>query len=173
MIQLTEVLDRAYSSVKMSEVASQQTHLVTKEEQGNLERVLTKYSTILDRKLSSYPHKKSNWIYHHTHNPSGNNHILYRTDRKLPSRRRCRRWSATGSSKRTSYKLIQKKIDNLLKMSTPSNQKQVRSFLGAINVYKSMRPRRAYTLVPLPRFTGQIPFNWGPACQKVSSNRLP
>ena len=37
-----------------------------------------------------------------------------------------------------SCKPMKQKIEALLKMSAPSNKKQVRSFLGAINFYKSM-----------------------------------
>ena len=40
MFQSTEVLDRAYSSITVNEVASQQAHL-TKEEQNNLEKSWT------------------------------------------------------------------------------------------------------------------------------------
>ena len=57
MFESTEVLDRAYSSVTAKEVAAQQAHL-TKEEQANLEKVLSKYSTIFDGELGCYPHKK-------------------------------------------------------------------------------------------------------------------
>ena len=62
MFESTEVLDRAYSSVTAKEVTSQQTHLI-KEEQANLEKVLSKYSTIFDGKLGCYPHKKIKFGY--------------------------------------------------------------------------------------------------------------
>ena len=67
----------------------------------------------------------------------------------------------------TSYKPMKNKIDALLKMSAPSNKKQVRSFLGAINFYKYMWPRRTRVLAPLTRLTGQVPFNWDPVCQQA------
>ena len=67
----------------------------------------------------------------------------------------------------TSCKSLKKKIDALLKMSAPSNQKQVRIFLGAINFYKSMWPRDTHVLVPFTRLTGQVPFNWEPVGQKA------
>ena len=63
-----------------------------------------------------------------------------------------------------SCKPMKNKIDVLLKMSAHSNKKQVRSFLGAINFYKSMWPRRAHVLAPLTRLTGQVTFDWDPAC---------
>ena len=67
----------------------------------------------------------------------------------------------------TSCKPMKNKIDALLEMSAPSNRKQVRSFLGAINFYKYMWPRRTHVLAPLTRLAGQVPFNWKPACQQV------
>ena len=57
MYQSTEVFDRAYSSVKGKEGASQQTHL-NNEEQADLERVLAKYSTTFDGKLGCYPQNR-------------------------------------------------------------------------------------------------------------------
>ena len=54
MFQLTEVLDRVYSSIPVKEVVSQQTHL-NKEEQATQERVPAKYSTIFDGK---YPQQE-------------------------------------------------------------------------------------------------------------------
>ena len=67
----------------------------------------------------------------------------------------------------TSYKPMKNKIDALLKMSAPSNQKQVRSFLGAINFYKSKWPRHTHVFAPLTMLTQHDPFNWDPACQQT------
>ena len=61
----------------------------------------------------------------------------------------------------------QKKVDGILKMGTPQNQEQVRSFLGAVNYYKSMWPRRSHLLAPLTALTGSGPYVWTPACDKA------
>ena len=66
-----------------------------------------------------------------------------------------------------SCKPMMKKIDTLLKMSGPSNRKQVRSFLGAVNFYKSMWLRHTHVLAPLTRLTGQVSFNQDPTCQQA------
>ena len=58
----------------------------------------------------------------------------------------------------TSFNPMKNEIDVLPKMSAPSNRKQVRSFLGAINFYKYMWPRFTHVLAPLTRLTGQVPF---------------
>ena len=62
---------------------------------------------------------------------------------------------------------MKNKIDVLLKMSAPFNRKQVGSFLGAINFYKSMWPRRTHILAPFTRLIGLVPFNWEAACQQA------
>ena len=68
---------------------------------------------------------------------------------------------------------MKKKVDALLKMSVPSNQKQVGSILVAINFYRSMRPMRTHPLTPLTRLTpGQVPFNCDPACQEDAFDEM-
>ena len=50
------------------------------------------------------------------------------------------------------------RIDAVLKMGSPENQKQVRYFLGAVTFYKSMFPRQSHVLKPLTKLTGKGPF---------------
>ena len=59
------------------------------------------------------------------------------------------------------------KIDALLKMSPPSNRKQVRNCLGAVNFYKYIMPCQTHVLAPLTRLTGQVPFEWTTSCQQA------
>ena len=60
----------------------------------------------------------------------------------------------------TSVKPMRNKIEAVLQMGRPQNQTQVRSFLGAVNFYKSLWPRRAHVLAPLNELTGTGIFKW-------------
>ena len=53
-----------------------------------------------------------------------------------------------------------RKIDTLLKMEPPKNRKQLHSFLGMVNYYKIMWPRRAHILKPLTDISGKNKFKW-------------
>ena len=55
---------------------------------------------------------------------------------------------------------MKKKIDAILKMDSPKNQTQVRLFIGAVNFYRSMWPRRAHLMKPLTELTGKGSFVW-------------
>lgn len=54
----------------------------------------------------------------------------------------------------------QKKIDGILRLGPPTNVSQLRSFIGAVNYYRDMWPRRAHLLAPLTSLTGKAPFVW-------------
>ena len=55
---------------------------------------------------------------------------------------------------------MKKKINTILQMGCPTTSTQARSFIGAVNFYKSLYPRRAYLLAPLTDLTGNRPFSW-------------
>ena len=57
---------------------------------------------------------------------------------------------------------MRNKIDAVLKMSRPTNQTEIRSFIGAVTFYKSMWPRQSYVLVHLHELTSIGRFILGP-----------
>ena len=48
-----------------------------------------------------------------------------------------------------------KRIEPILAMSAPKTQTDVRAFIGAVNHYRSLWPRRANVLAPLGQLTGK------------------
>ena len=52
------------------------------------------------------------------------------------------------------------KIDAILRMKEPSNLSELRSFIGLVNYYRDMWPKRAEILAPLTTLTGKAPFKW-------------
>ena len=56
---------------------------------------------------------------------------------------------------------MRKKINAILKMDQPKNRTQVRSFIGAVNYYRSLWPRRAHFMKPLSELTSsKVNFEW-------------
>ena len=45
-------------------------------------------------------------------------------------------------------------------MQPPTTATEARSFIGAVNFYKSLWPRCAHVLAPLAELTGKRPFEW-------------
>ena len=63
-----------------------------------------------------------------------------------------------------------KKIDAILCMDRTRNLKQMQSFLGAVNYYRDMWPKRAHVLAPLSDESGKKPF-FGQTKLIMHSNR--
>jgi hypothetical protein len=67
----------------------------------------------------------------------------------------------------TGLKPWQKKVQAILDMRAPENLTQLRSFIGSVNWYRDMWPRRAHTLAPLTKLTGTKVFVWKDDQQKA------
>ena len=59
-----------------------------------------------------------------------------------------------------------RKVRAVLDMKEPTNLSELRSFIGLVNFYRDMWPRRAHTLSPLTDLTGKA-FVWGPPQRKA------
>ena len=51
-------------------------------------------------------------------------------------------------------------VDGILSMQPPKNIKQLRSFIGTVNYYWDLWPRRAHILHPRTSLTGKSTFEW-------------
>ena len=67
----------------------------------------------------------------------------------------------------TGYKPLSKKVDAIIAMKPPQNITQLRSFIGLVNYYRDMWPRRAHVLAPLTALSGKKKLEWTDDCQKA------
>ena len=67
----------------------------------------------------------------------------------------------------TCIKPWKKRIDAILNLHRPNNNTDVRAFIGAVNHYKSLWPRRAHVLAPLTELTGKAKFTWDGTKQRA------
>ena len=60
----------------------------------------------------------------------------------------------------TGIKPWKKKIDAILKLDSPKTVSDLRAFIGAVNFYRDMWPKRAHFLAPLTSLTGKSTLEW-------------
>jgi hypothetical protein len=63
---------------------------------------------------------------------------------------------------------VKKKLDAILDIDVPKTKKQLRRFVGMVNYYRDMWPRRSHLLRALTRICGpKSKFDWGPSQQEA------
>jgi hypothetical protein len=63
-----------------------------------------------------------------------------------------------------------KKIEAMKRIQPPKNTKQLEMFLGMVNFYHDLWPKRSEILAPLNKLsskTGKLNWKWGPEQQKA------
>ena len=62
---------------------------------------------------------------------------------------------------------LPKKVDAILQMKAPSTKRELRKFIGMVNFYRDMWPKRSENLAPLTTMTSKnAKFNWTEHCNK-------
>ena len=58
---------------------------------------------------------------------------------------------------------MKNKAEAIMKITEPTNHKQLQSFIGVVNYYRDMWVRRSHTLAPLASLTSNnAEWSWGP-----------
>jgi hypothetical protein len=61
-----------------------------------------------------------------------------------------------------------KKVEAILKIDTPKTRKQLRAFIGMVNYYRDLYPRRSHILAPLSSMTSaKVKWQWTEIHQKA------
>jgi hypothetical protein len=61
-----------------------------------------------------------------------------------------------------------KKVEAILKIDTPKTRKQLRAFIGMVNYYRDLYPRRSHILAPLSSMTSaKVKWQWTEVHQKA------
>ena len=69
---------------------------------------------------------------------------------------------------RTGIRLVNKKLESIVNMTPPINQKQVRSFTGLVKYYGDMWEKWSHLLQPLNALTSKkVKFKWTPVEQNA------
>ena len=61
-----------------------------------------------------------------------------------------------------------KKVDTILRLAKPTSRKELRSFLGIVQYYRDLWPRRSHILTPLTdRSNGNGKLDWTDECEEA------
>ena len=67
---------------------------------------------------------------------------------------------------RDGIKPLNKKVEAINNLATPKNRRELRKFIGLVNYYRDMWPKRSEILGPLTGLTStSVPWKWTPECQ--------
>ena len=68
----------------------------------------------------------------------------------------------------TGIRPVNKKVESIVNMTPPKNQKQVRSFMALVNYYRYIWAKRSHLLQPLTALTSKkVTFKWTFVEQKL------
>ena len=69
---------------------------------------------------------------------------------------------------RTGIRPIDKKVDAIRNLKSPTTRKELRHFIGLVNYYRDMWPQRSEILAPLAAMTSNnVPFKWTDECEEA------